>query len=104
MATEKKPPITCHVLDTSVGRPAADIPVTLTLHNATASESGNGEVKFEGRTNGDVSFPVTRITTKSMHTTDNFLTGQSYLLDARYAFLIGNPRRDIPAARSRSKV
>jgi 5-hydroxyisourate hydrolase len=53
MATEKKPPITCHVLDTSVGRPAADIPVTLTLHNATASESGNGEVKFEGRTNGD---------------------------------------------------
>ncbi|KAF1917736.1 hypothetical protein BDU57DRAFT_514147 [Ampelomyces quisqualis] len=33
MSSEKKPPITCHVLDTSIGKPAKDIPVTLTLHN-----------------------------------------------------------------------
>jgi 5-hydroxyisourate hydrolase len=31
MASEKKPPITCHILDTSIGRPASSIPVTLTL-------------------------------------------------------------------------
>ncbi|KAF2089245.1 Hydroxyisourate hydrolase [Saccharata proteae CBS 121410] len=28
---QKKPPITCHVLDTTTGRPARAIPVTLTL-------------------------------------------------------------------------
>lgn len=32
MATEKKPPITCHVLDTTIGKPASNIPVTLTLY------------------------------------------------------------------------
>lgn len=29
--SQKRPPITCHVLDTTAGRPAASIPVTLTL-------------------------------------------------------------------------
>lgn len=46
MATEKKPPITCHVLDTTLGRPAASIPVTLTLHSSS-------ETKFSGTTNND---------------------------------------------------
>lgn len=32
MATERKPPITCHVLDTTIGKPGKDIPVTLTLY------------------------------------------------------------------------
>ncbi|KAF1848975.1 Hydroxyisourate hydrolase [Cucurbitaria berberidis CBS 394.84] len=52
MATEKKPPITCHVLDTSLGRPAASIPVTLTLHNAQQSSSSEVK-KFSGITNAD---------------------------------------------------
>ncbi|QRC96038.1 5-hydroxyisourate hydrolase [Parastagonospora nodorum SN15] len=29
MATEKKPPITCHVLDTTIGKPGANIPPPL---------------------------------------------------------------------------
>lgn len=52
MSTESKPPITCHVLDTSLGRPAASIPVTLTLHNPPSSLSPSGLV-FSGTTNGD---------------------------------------------------
>jgi 5-hydroxyisourate hydrolase len=51
MATETKPPITCHVLDTTLGRPAANIPVTLTLH-AVSSTSSNA-TKFSGTTNQD---------------------------------------------------
>lgn len=31
MATEPKPPITCHVLDTTIGKPGEGIPVRLTL-------------------------------------------------------------------------
>ena len=34
---DAKPPITCHVLDTTIGRPGASIPVTLTLHAASPS-------------------------------------------------------------------
>lgn len=52
MAAETKPPITCHVLDTSVGRPAASIPVTLTLHNPPSSLSPSG-LTFTGTTNAD---------------------------------------------------
>lgn len=52
MSTEKKPPITCHVLDTSLGRPAASIPVTLTLHNPPSSLSSSG-LAFSGTTNAD---------------------------------------------------
>jgi 5-hydroxyisourate hydrolase len=49
MATEKKPPITCHILDTSIGRPAASIPVTLTLLSAspltfTSTTTSDGRV------------------------------------------------------------
>ncbi|KAL5372242.1 hypothetical protein DPSP01_013639 [Paraphaeosphaeria sporulosa] len=52
MSTEKKPPITCHVLDTSLGRPASSIPVTLTLHNPPSSLSASG-LTFSGTTNAD---------------------------------------------------
>ncbi|KAF1976784.1 Hydroxyisourate hydrolase [Bimuria novae-zelandiae CBS 107.79] len=51
---EKKPPITCHVLDTSAGRPAASIPVTLTLHNPPSTLSPNpSALTFSGTTNAD---------------------------------------------------
>lgn len=50
MATEKKPPITCHVLDTTIGKPAASIPVTLTLHNPAAASSA---LQFSATTNAD---------------------------------------------------
>ncbi|OAL45484.1 Hydroxyisourate hydrolase [Pyrenochaeta sp. DS3sAY3a] len=55
MATESKPPITCHVLDTTLGKPAAGIPVVLTLHGSTGDSSAQaqGEVKFSGTTNSD---------------------------------------------------
>jgi 5-hydroxyisourate hydrolase len=49
MATEKKPPITCHILDTSIGRPASSVPVTLTLLSAspltfTSTTTSDGRV------------------------------------------------------------
>ncbi|USP78823.1 uncharacterized protein yc1106_06097 [Curvularia clavata] len=51
-APESKPPITCHVLDTTIGRPAANIPVTLTFHpsSTTASQS---TTSFTATTNAD---------------------------------------------------
>ncbi|OAG25266.1 Hydroxyisourate hydrolase [Alternaria alternata] len=52
MSTEKKPPITCHVLDTTLGRPGPNIPVTLTLHPATAANA-ESPTKFSGLTNTD---------------------------------------------------
>jgi 5-hydroxyisourate hydrolase len=51
MATEKKPAITCHVLDTSLGRPAPNIPVTLTLH--PTSPTTTTPPKFSSLTNSD---------------------------------------------------
>lgn len=54
MATEKKPPITCHVLDTTLGKPAANIPVTLTLHNPSSSTfSTSTPLRFTAQTNAD---------------------------------------------------
>ncbi|KAF2260908.1 Hydroxyisourate hydrolase [Lojkania enalia] len=47
MSTDKRPPITCHILDTSLGRPAANIPVLLTLHSAAP------DLSFRSTTNGD---------------------------------------------------
>ncbi len=49
MPTPSKPPITCHVLDTTLGRPAPRIPVSLTLHDApsltfTATTDADGRV------------------------------------------------------------
>ena len=46
-----KPPITCHVLDTTLGRPGSSIPVTLTLHNPPSSLSS--PLVFSATTNGD---------------------------------------------------
>ena len=47
-----KPPITCHVLDTSLGRPAPSIPVTLTLHHPPSSLNPSS-LTFRGTTNAD---------------------------------------------------
>lgn len=52
MSTEKKPPITCHVLDTTLGKPAANIPVVLTLLNPSSSSS-DSTLKFSATTNND---------------------------------------------------
>lgn len=51
-AAAPKPPITCHVLDTTLGRPAANIPVTLTLSNPPSSLSPDN-LKYTGTTNQD---------------------------------------------------
>ena len=51
MSTEKKPPITCHVLDTTIGKPAANIPVVLTLLNP--SSASDSPLKFSATTNAD---------------------------------------------------
>jgi 5-hydroxyisourate hydrolase len=48
---EKKPPITCHVLDTTLGRPGPNIPVTLTLHPTTSTTTSSP--KFTSLTNAD---------------------------------------------------
>ncbi|EAT86742.1 5-hydroxyisourate hydrolase [Parastagonospora nodorum] len=52
MATEKKPPITCHVLDTTIGKPGANIPVTLTLHPSSPSSTSTPQ-SFQSTTNSD---------------------------------------------------
>ncbi|KAF2185970.1 Hydroxyisourate hydrolase [Zopfia rhizophila CBS 207.26] len=48
---EKKPPITCHILDTAIGKPASSIPVTLTLHNPPSSL--DSPLLFSATTNSD---------------------------------------------------
>jgi 5-hydroxyisourate hydrolase len=66
-APETTPPITCHVLDTTLGRPAANIPVTLTLSNPPSSLSPDA-LKFTGVTNADGR--VTSWTNKSPFSSD----------------------------------
>ena len=51
MSTEKKPSITCHVLDTTIGRPGSSIPVVLTLLNPLSSSDST--LKFSATTNSD---------------------------------------------------
>ncbi|EON63245.1 hydroxyisourate hydrolase [Coniosporium apollinis CBS 100218] len=52
--TPPRPPITCHVLDTTTGRPGASIPVTLTLLSISDAENAAGaSQRFAGLTNGD---------------------------------------------------
>lgn len=51
MSTDKKPPITCHVLDTTIGRPGSSIPVVLTLLNPSSASST--PLKFTATTNSD---------------------------------------------------
>ncbi|KAH9878135.1 hypothetical protein J1614_003352 [Plenodomus biglobosus] len=55
MSTEKKPPITCHILDNTAGRPAPNIPVTLTLlpPPSSASASASPRIQFHSTTNAD---------------------------------------------------
>lgn len=49
-ASPPRPPITCHVLDTKAGIPAADIPVTLTLVKPYGpSQPLNGRTNSDGR-------------------------------------------------------
>jgi len=52
MAAPAKPPITCHALDTTLGKPATHIPVTLTLANPPSSLSSQ-PLTFKGVTNDD---------------------------------------------------
>ncbi|KAI8930957.1 hypothetical protein NX059_011971 [Plenodomus lindquistii] len=52
---DSKPPITCHVLDTTAGRPATSIPVILTLlpSKSTPASTTTPPPKFTGQTNTD---------------------------------------------------
>lgn len=54
MSTGTKPPITCHVLDTTIGKPASSIPVLLTLHNPPSTLSpSTSTIQFSSTTNAD---------------------------------------------------
>jgi 5-hydroxyisourate hydrolase len=51
---DAKPPITCHVLDTTIGRPAASIPVTLTLHpSSSTTTTSAAPAHYTALTNAD---------------------------------------------------
>jgi 5-hydroxyisourate hydrolase len=47
-----RPPITCHVLDTTVGLPAKDIPVTLSINAGDVSIAMTGLTNNDGRVTG----------------------------------------------------
>jgi 5-hydroxyisourate hydrolase len=49
MSTTARPPITCHILDTLTGTPAASVPVSITL----LSPSATNTVTFQSLTNND---------------------------------------------------
>ncbi|KAF2850418.1 Hydroxyisourate hydrolase [Plenodomus tracheiphilus IPT5] len=58
MSTDAKPPITCHVLDTTAGRPAPNIPVTLSLLPNTPSSTPTSppttpQPRYTSQTNTD---------------------------------------------------
>ncbi|KAJ9643446.1 hypothetical protein H2199_004125 [Coniosporium tulheliwenetii] len=48
-----RPPITCHVLDTTTGRPGASIPVTLTFLSFSDPSNPGPSHPFTGITNAD---------------------------------------------------
>ncbi|KAF2197219.1 Hydroxyisourate hydrolase [Delitschia confertaspora ATCC 74209] len=52
MATPSRPPITCHVLDTTIGRPGANIPVKLTLLQV-GGRAATANLPFTAITNSD---------------------------------------------------
>lgn len=53
MSNSSRPPITCHVLDTKAGIPAANIPVTLTLVQSNGpSQALSGRTNSDGRVTG----------------------------------------------------
>jgi 5-hydroxyisourate hydrolase len=47
-----RPPITCHVLDTTIGLPAKDIPVKLTINAGETSITMAGLTNNDGRVTG----------------------------------------------------
>jgi 5-hydroxyisourate hydrolase len=49
MSSDSRPPITCHILDTLTGTPAASVPVSLTLLSPSASNT----ITFQSLTNND---------------------------------------------------
>lgn len=53
MSADRRPPITCHVLDTTVGKPGANIPVTLSLISAKGQHTGVGQPPLTATTNAD---------------------------------------------------
>lgn len=53
MSADKRPPITCHVLDTTIGKPGANIPVALTLLNRGESSGPLNVGSFTATTNSD---------------------------------------------------
>jgi len=53
MASPARPPITCHVLDTLSGTPAASIAVTLRLEGGSGPSSSSSGASFSGTTDAD---------------------------------------------------
>jgi len=53
MASPTRPPITCHVLDTLSGTPAASIAVTLRLQSGSGGGSDSAAATFSGTTDAD---------------------------------------------------
>lgn len=49
-----RPPITCHILDTYTGKPAPDVPISLSLISPSAS---SGIISYSGQTNNDGRVP-----------------------------------------------
>jgi 5-hydroxyisourate hydrolase len=66
-----KPPITCHVLDTSIGKPASSIPVRLTLLSSSPSTT-TSQPSFTASTNSDG-----RVTTWTSSSSSPFTAAQS---------------------------
>jgi 5-hydroxyisourate hydrolase len=52
MSSDARPPITCHILDTLTGTPAASVPVSLSLLSPSASSATNS-ITFHSLTNND---------------------------------------------------
>lgn len=53
MTAMARDPITCHVLNTLTGTPAANLPVTLTLLSSTSSSTSQDPIAFHATTNSD---------------------------------------------------
>ncbi|KAF2133813.1 Hydroxyisourate hydrolase [Dothidotthia symphoricarpi CBS 119687] len=88
MSTPARPPITCHVLDTTLGLPAPSIPVTLTLHPSPTSTSLSPTTtpqKFTATTNADGR--VTEWTPSSPFATDSLEDVFSRPEDQMYSLL-----------------
>lgn len=76
--SEKKSPITTHVLDTSIGRPAAGVEVRLYRGD---DEIGRGVTNDDGRITDLVSGPIEAGTYRI-----EFMTGEYFARDRRSCF------------------